>query len=167
MATGDTLLTLPAAAGIQPSSAFAPLSRRNNHPVALYDAATDENLDFECVMPEHYGGGGLTIDIVWAADTATTGNCIWNIQLERHQAEVSGSDLDTDAFAAANAVTDAAPGTSAGRLAYATITFTDGADMDSIAAGEAFRLRVTRDANNASDTMAGDAQLLTVHVTET
>lgn len=167
MATGDTLLTLPASAGIPPSSAFAPLSRRNNHPVALFDAAADESLDFECVLPEHYGGGGLTIDIVWAADTATTGNCIWNIQLERHEAEASGSDLDTDAFAAVQAVTDAAPGTNAGRLAYATITFTDGAQMDSVAAGEAFRLRVTRDADNGSDTMAGDAQLLAIHVKET
>ncbi len=167
MATGDSLISVSAEGGVPPASNFAPLSRRNNHPVALFDAATDESIDFTLVMPKHYGGGGLTIDLVWAAASATSGNCVWNVALERHQAESAGSDLDDDGFAPPNAVTDAAPATSAGRLAYATVTFTDGADMDSIAAGEAFRMRVTRDANNASDTMAGDAQLLAAHIKET
>lgn len=39
--------------------------------------------------------------------------------------------------------------------------------MDSLAAGEAFRLKVTRDADNASDTMAGDAELIGVEIKET
>ena len=52
-----------------------------------------------------------------------------------------------------------------GHLSYDTVTFTDGADMDSVAAGDEFRLKLTRDA--ASDTMAADAQVTMVIVKET
>jgi hypothetical protein len=36
--------------------------------------------------------------------------------------------------------------------------------MDSIAAGTAFRIKITRDATNAGDTMTGDAELLRAQV---
>ena len=39
--------------------------------------------------------------------------------------------------------------------------------MDSLAVGESFRIKITRDADNGSDTMAGDAQLFAVKVKET
>ncbi len=45
------------------------------------------------------------------------------------------------------------------------MAFTDGADMDSIAAGESFRVKVTRDA--ASDDAAGDAEILFLVIKET
>jgi hypothetical protein len=64
------------------------------------------------------------------------------------------------------AVTDAAPGTS-GYVTIASIAFTDGAQMDSVAAGEGFRLSVIRDADNGSDTMTGDAELWAVEIKET
>ena len=47
----------------------------------------------------------------------------------------------------------------------ASTTFiTDGADMDSVAAGELFRLKVTRDAT--SDDASGDAELYAVEIRE-
>jgi len=39
--------------------------------------------------------------------------------------------------------------------------------MDSVAAGELFRIKVTRDADNESDDMAGDAELSAVEIRET
>jgi hypothetical protein len=39
--------------------------------------------------------------------------------------------------------------------------------MDSLAAGESFRLRIYRDADNGSDTMTNDAELLRIEVRET
>ncbi|NIQ10453.1 MAG: hypothetical protein GWO10_16275, partial [candidate division Zixibacteria bacterium] len=45
------------------------------------------------------------------------------------------------------------------------VTFTDGADMDSIAVGEGFRMKITRDATN--DTATGDAELRFVEIKET
>lgn len=164
MASGNTLIQWSASAGIPPSSAFATLARRNNHLVANFDAATDEAIDFEGVLPSHYSGGGLTVTLVWLAATATTGNVVWDVSIERHQDDTQ--DLDADGFAAVQSVT-AACASASGEPSYDNITFTDGAQMDSLAVGESFRLRVNRDANNGSDTMAGDAQLIRVVVKET
>jgi len=165
MASGDSLLILDAAQGLPASSGdVAALLRRNNHILAAFDAATDQSFDFACVMPEHYGGGGLTVTLIWAAASATANDCIWNAQIERHQDDTD--DLDSDSFAAVQAVTATAASV-AGELSYDDITFTDGAQMDSVVAGESFRLRVLRDADNGSDNMAGDAQLKAIHITET
>jgi hypothetical protein len=49
------------------------------------------------------------------------------------------------------------PPSAAGELAYDTITFTDGADMDSVAEGERAIMRVRR---SDSAAMSGDAELL-------
>jgi hypothetical protein len=46
-----------------------------------------------------------------------------------------------------------------------SVAFTDGAEIDSLVAGEAFRLLVRRD--TATDTAAGDAELLRVELKET
>ena len=77
-------------------------------------------------------------------------------------------DLDTKAYAAAN---NANPTTASasGEVDYATITFTDGADMDSVAAGEYFRMIVTRDANGttSTDDLVGDMELVFVEIRET
>jgi hypothetical protein len=50
-----------------------------------------------------------------------------------------------------------------------TITFTDGADMDSLAAGEAFRLKIRRDADGTggTDDITSDCELLRVVLRET
>ncbi|MBK7424296.1 MAG: hypothetical protein IPJ48_15125 [Propionivibrio sp.] len=60
-----------------------------------------------------------------------------------------------------NDVDDTAASAS-GELSYPTVTFTNGADMDSWAAGEMATVRVRRNASHANDTMAGDAQLVGV-----
>jgi hypothetical protein len=164
MASGNTLLQWPASAGIPPSTSFATLARRNNHLVANFDAAADESLDFEGVLPANYAGGGLTVTLVWLAATATSGDVVWNVDIERHEDDVT--DLDADSFVGVNAATGTAA-SATGEPQYTAVTFTNGADMDSLAVGESFRLRVTRDADNGSDTMAGDAQLLRVVVSET
>lgn len=170
MASGDTLISWAANSNEPPSlaSSFATPDVRgpNTDEVSLldFDAATDENAIFGGVMPRHYDGGGVTVQLVWAASTATSGNVVWNAAFSRF--DHSGNDMDVDGFAAVNAVTDAAEAPS-GAVHYVDITFTDGADMDSVPAGEYFRLRVTRDANNGSDTMAGDAELVAVEIRET
>ncbi len=71
-----------------------------------------------------------------------------------------GQDIDSDGFDAIQTVTDTTNATS-GIVTRTSITFTQ-AQADSIAAGDAFRLRVTRDANAGGDTMTGDAQILRV-----
>ena len=164
MASGDSLVTFTPQANMPPSSNYATLDTRNSHLVLDFDASTNESAVFGGVLPRHYAGGGITATFVWMASTATSGVCVWNGAIERHQA--STDDLDSDSFAAAQAASGTAPGTS-GQVLYTAITFSSGANMDSLAAGESFRLKVTRDAANVSDTMTGDAELLRIELRET
>lgn len=164
MASGQTLLVFNAQAGAPPSTAAPQFDTRNNHLVWDFDAAANENLDFETLLPRNYNGGGLTLTLIWSATTATTGVTRWLAAFERHQEDVT--DIDTDSFAAAQAVNATAPATNGAR-AYDAIVFTDGAQIDNLAAGESFRLRISRDATNAADTMVGDAELARVEIRET
>jgi hypothetical protein len=164
MASGNTLVVFGPNDNEPPSSNYATLDTRNLHPILDFDAATDESAVFSAVLPRHYGGGGITITLVWAATIATSGDVVWNTAIERMEA--GGTDIDADSFATANAATATTNATS-GALTYTTIAHTSGAQMDSLAAGEAFRLKVTRDADNGSDTMTGDAELVAIEIRET
>ena len=165
MASGDTLIVFTPLHNEPPSANAATIDLRNQHAVLDFDAATDESARFGAVMPRNYGAAtGVTVLLVWMASTATTGDVIWNVSFERHADDAF--DLDADGFAAVNAVTDTAANVS-GEVSYPVITFTAGADMDSVVAGDSFRLNVTRDADNGSDNMAGDAELLRIEIKET
>ena len=165
MASGDTLVVFTPLHNEPPSANNATLDTRNQHAILDFDAGTDESAVFGSVMPRHYAGTtGVTVTLVWLASTATANEVVWDVSWERHQDDVT--DLDGDSFAAVNSVTDTCASAS-GEPSYPTVAFTDGADMDSVAAGESFRLKVTRDADNVSDDMTGDAELLRVEVRET
>jgi hypothetical protein len=161
MASGDTLLVFSPLANEPPAANYATIDTRNSIAVLDFDAGTDESAVFGAILPRHYGGGGLSVILHWMATSATTGNVKWNAAIER-----MNTDLDSDSFAADQTATTTTTGT-AGIVTTTTITFTNGAQMDSLATGEPFRLRVTRDANDAGDTMTGDAELLRVEVRET
>lgn len=166
MASGNTLIAFGALDNEPPTSNYATLDTRNAQPCLDFDPSTDESAVFSGVLPRHYAGGGLTVRIYWAATSATSGTCRWNAAIERQDA--SGQDLDSDSFATAQAAGGSAPGTS-GALLYTEITFTSGAQMDSLAAGERFRLKITRDADGTggTDDMTGDAEVFAVEVKET
>ena len=163
MASGNSLAEWTALSAETPASNYGSLAVVNNQAVLEFDAATDETVYFSGVLPAQYGGGGLTVSLVWTSATATSGNCVWDVAVERQEA---GHAIGADAFAAQQSVTDASPGT-AGNLEYATIAFTNGAQMDSLAVNERFRLSVMRDANEGADTMTGDARLVAVFLRET
>lgn len=163
MATGESLVILTALHNEPPSSNYATLDTRNQHPVLDFDASTNEDAVFSAVMPRHYAGGGVTVYLHYAMTSATSGDIDWDVSFERIGDQQQ--DIDSDSFAAANSVDNTTvPGTS-GLVDIVNVAFTDGADMDSVAAGEGFRIKVTRDA--ASDTAAGDAELLFVEIKET
>lgn len=168
MASGDTLLVFTAnhAVYMTDNTTYTPATFdvRNNHPVVDFDADANEDVFFEGILPRHYGGGGITVSLGWMASSATANTVVWSVQVERHQDDTD--DLDSDSFAAAQTVSATAASAS-GEVAYDTVAFTDGAQMDSVAVGESFRLRVTRNATTGADTMAGDAELFTVEIRET
>jgi len=163
MASGDTLLIFTPLHNEPPASNAATFDVRNAHPVLDFDAATSEDAVFSGVMPQHYAGGGVTVYIHYSMATATANTIDWDAAFER--IGDGQQDVDSDSFAAANSEDDTTvPGTS-GHVDVVSIAFTDGADMDSVAAGELFRLKVTRDA--VSDDATGDAELHAVEIRET
>lgn len=163
MASGDTLLVFTPLNNEPPATNFATLDTRNAHPVLDFDPTTNESAVFSGVMPRNYAGGGLTVSLHYAMSSAIVGDVDWDVAFERIGDQQQ--DIDADGFAAVNSVDNTTvPGTS-GLVDIVTVAFTDGADMDSIAVGEGFRLKVTRDA--ASDTGASDAELRFVEIKET
>jgi hypothetical protein len=165
MASGNTLITFTPLHNQPPASNYAVLGSRNGHATLEYDAGTAWAGIFGGVLPRHYAGGGITVTLVWMAASATTGNVVWKCDVERHQDGTD--DLDADSFdtASAQSATAAVPSTS-GVVKYTTLAFTN-SQIDGLAAGESFRFRVQRDAAHASDTAAGNAQLLRVELRET
>jgi hypothetical protein len=163
MASGNTLLQFTPLHNEPPSSNPATLDTRNLHPVLDFDATTNESAVFSAIMPRHYSGGGITVYIHYAMTSAEANTVDWDVAFERIGDQQL--DIDGDSFAAVNSVDNTTvPGTT-GLVDIANVAFTNGADMDSVAVGEGFRLKVTRDA--ASDDAAGDAELLFVEVKET
>src|SRR5687768_11338042 len=76
-------------------------------------------------LSEDYAGGGLTLTIPWSA-AVNTGNARWGAAVRRIADDAE--DTDTSHTYDYNSVDDAAP-SAIGEVAYATITFTNGADM--------------------------------------
>lgn len=149
-----------------PTSNPATPDLRNSHPVLDFDGSTDEEAVFTGVLHPEYGGGGLTVTTHWSFTSATGGSLRVQAAIERIDA--SSLDIDADSFASFQSAGGTAPGTSGQRIAVA-VTFTDGAQMDSLAAGEMFRLKIRRDADGTSgtDDITTDAELLMVTMRET
>jgi hypothetical protein len=152
-----TLATFTAADNQPPGLNYATLDTRNNVLVLEFDAAIEESAIFIGVIPENAAlTNGLTVRLWWMGDTATSGNVRWGAQFEK-----TGTDLDADSYDTNAQVTSTANATG-GIESVASITITT---IDSLVAGDRFRLRVYRVAADATnDTMAGDAQLVAVEV---
>lgn len=122
-------------------------------PVAGYafDPTTEEAFffDFPAIA---YGSGSVSVDILWYARSATSGAVVWNVSMAAITPDTDSQDAETDGLATVVAITDTHLGTTAQRVHRATGTLS-GASLDSLAAGDEVRLRVARQAGNASDTM--------------
>lgn len=160
--TGDTLAVFMAVEGEPPATNYATLNTRNSHLVLDFDTTTQEAIYFSGVLPRNYANGGITAYIHWLAATATSGTIGWGVSFENMS---DGTDLDADSFATEQLVTAATVPATSGAEAITNVAIADGANLDSIAVGQAFRIMVRRDV--ANDNAAGDAQLLAVELKET
>jgi hypothetical protein len=164
MARGNSLCFFFPQNNQPPSSNYATLDTRNGHLCAEHDDSAIESCIFSGILPRNYASGGITVTIAWMAATATTGDVVWGASFERHADDTD--DLDSDGFAAEQTAT-ATTASGTGEVQYTNIAFTDGAQIDSLAVSEHFRIKIRRVATDGADTMAGDAQLLSVEVRET
>ncbi len=163
MATGNTLLCFYPGDNEPPSTNFATIDARNGHPCLDFDTTTQEVAIFTGIVPRNYAGGGITVYIHYAMTSAESGTVGWDISFER--VGDGQQDIDLDSFATAQTVTAVTVPATTGLVDIVNVAVTNGANMDSIAVGELFRLRVRRDV--ANDTGAGDAELLAVELKET
>jgi hypothetical protein len=164
MASNGTMCVFGPQNNVPPTANFATLDTRNNLLVLEFDQTTAESAVFATIMPRSYSGGGVTITVAWMGDGITTGDVVWGGSFERHQDDTD--DLDADGFAAEQTATGTTASGS-GEVQYTSIAFTDGAQMDSVAAGESFRFKLRRVATDGADTALADAQALAVEIRET
>ena len=171
MASQDLLASARAKAFSLPASSFAQFDTRagGSTPnevieVVAYDAGSDEFADVLLRLPEHYDGGGITLTIGWMAASATSGDVVWGGAVRALPDDAE--DVDSAHSYDFNEATGTAASAS-GEVQYTDITFTNGADMDSWAVGEWAIFRIRRNADDAADTMTGDAQLLGISIKET
>ena len=162
MASGDSLLIFRPQDNEAPAATFATLDANNAHPVL--DFAIDESAVFTGVLPRSYAGTtGITITLVYAMSAATANDVKLETSIERMP---DGLDIGGDSFAAAQDTGDVTVPGAVDTLDSLTSTHTDGAQMDSLAAGEPFRVKVVRIAVGGTDA-TGDLELLTIEIKET
>lgn len=171
MASGNTLLVLTPLDNVPPATLYAPLdimvgtsTPAESIPILKFDDTTVWYADFYGVMPSTYAGGGVTLAFYWSA-AAATNNGVWAAAFRR----VADDDEDLDTTAHTydyNTTADLTPASAVGEVAYDTLTFTDGADMDSVTAGDYFILRVKRPAPSGTK-ITGNQHLHALVIKET
>lgn len=163
MSSGDTLIIFTPLSNEPPSSNYATLGLRNLHPILQFDTTTQEAAIWTGICPRSYSGGGITVYVHWDAATATSGTIGWDVAFE-YMSDGS-TDMDSDSFASAQTIVAATvPGTS-GIITITNVAISNGANIDNLAVGGSFRIRVRRDVSN--DTATGDANLYAVELKET
>ena len=132
----------------------------------LLDFADDSNniAKFTSIMPQNYEGNGLTCKIHYSMSSDNTNDVVLAIGFEKVEDNVL--DITTDSFAAVNSVIDTVPGTLHHKK-QATITFTNGADMDNIVAGDQYRFYIIRLSSSGDDDASGDLELHAIEMRET
>ncbi len=160
MASSDNILQILRIA--QPLTLYATIDQKLGATVPkekyiVYDFSdgTVEYLDFICRL-DGYDGGGLDVNIYWSSDVDDSNAVVWSAGCRKLD---DGNCNPLTGYAYQYNSVTANVATVSGAIDYATISFTDGADMDNWANGELGVIRVRRDGTDGSDTMGGDAQL--------
>ena len=158
LSAGDSIATLiriapPGATAAHMRSYAGGSTPAERWPVWSFSGTSAEYLDFDFVLGSNYGGAGITVRIKWSADTANT-------DVVTLQAAIRRIADDAEQTSASHTyvynVTSDTVANVLKEVKYSEIDFTNGADMDSWAAGELGRVRLLRDPAHGSDNMSGD-----------
>jgi hypothetical protein len=130
-----------------------------------FDDAATAYMDY-LVALHGYDAGGLTIRIAHGFTSGTPANAV-RISAAIRRIPDDAEDLDTTAHTYDYNAATFTTASVQGEWAYDTITFTDGADMDSLANNEYGILRIRREPADAADTLAGNWYIGALSGTET
>jgi len=160
MASGDSLMTFTPLDNRPPAANFASLDTRGEFVVLDFDDTADEAGQFYAILPSHYSGGNLIAAVTWTTSSAITGNGLLRVEAIRL---ASGANLDVPPVASdSENIALAAPATHGNLVVFETAPLTVGG----LASGEILLFVLTRLATDASDTLVGDVELLTVEIRE-
>lgn len=162
MASGDTIAIFEPFSARPLASSYATLDTRGDRVVLDFDPSADESADFHGVFPAAYNGGDLRIRLIWLATNSASGNAVWQVAFERHQIGVT--DLDSDSYGP-TATTTSAAATSSGVTTVAEV-FVPAANLSGAVSGEPYRIRITRNATDAGDTLTEDAEVAFAEISE-
>jgi hypothetical protein len=158
---GNQLDFFDANTALLPSTNKAELKSRNGHPIVAFDDTVDESAFWARRISQDYSGGNVIVDIDWVAETATTGNTVLGIQVER--LAPGGQDIDTDGYATQKLSSAVATNATNGVITRTTITLSN-SEADSIAAGDLARIRIEAKPTDGGWTMTGDLEIVGVNV---
>lgn len=161
--TRTRLIVLTAAGAIPPTTNGATQSKVDGTNQSDYVLAFNKDADRFAYwprfsVPDDYVAGNITVTFVWLAPAATSGAVVWTCQtLGIDEAEASDGALGS-----AQSVTDTTNGTAKNVNECSPAAFNPG-----WAAGDTIVFKVSRDADNAADTLAEDAHLQYVKINYT
>jgi hypothetical protein len=164
--SGQTLVAFTPLDNEPPSSNYATFDVRNGHPVLTFPDGVVYAAIFTGMMPSKYGGGGVTVLINWMSDGTSTNKVCFSAQIERM--DVGTTDFDSDSFGTQVIDTTGVAGSStSGIQSQSSIALTTGTNMDSVVAGDEFRLKITRETGQTNDTNTGNIQVTSIEIKET
>jgi hypothetical protein len=132
-----------------PSSAYAEFDAQNQRPVNAFDPATDESAVLEGTLPAEYTGAGtLKLRMLAMANTSTSSHKARIDVVTEFRTPQANESGNLDAFDASPDSGTFAFGTSAYTVQSLVIALTPSTVP---AAGDRFRIKVTRDADHATD----------------
>lgn len=148
--------TLPFKAPTFEQTASAPaeftVTTTTGKPCYAFDKDNDESIIISGVVPQEYRGTGTLKLRLYGQSSATSGAAYFEAVTEFHTPN-ENEDGNADNFGTANTANFTTEATANEEEAF-NITLSNHGDAP--AAGDTFRIKVTRDANNGSDTMAAD-----------
>lgn len=168
LATGSASVKLPSIALLPqsyepPATNFAQLGFVNGHPVLNFDTTTQWAAIWTFILPTNYTNAtGITVLITSILASAIAGTLGYLASIERMDV---ATNLTADSFGPTTTLASAAvPGT-VGLAMIHSVAITKGANMDNAVAGDTCRIKLARDV--ATDTAAGNSQMLSAEIRET
>jgi len=131
-------------------------------PILVFDATVDETCYWTAIAPQGLTGN-LVLKIYYIMASATSGDVIVRSAVE---AVTDGDATNLDAGVSFDTVNDSAATAVPGTAGYMDVISLTLANKDNIAAGDYFRVSLTRYATSGSDTAAGDMNVLSVEFTD-
>jgi hypothetical protein len=124
-----------------------------------FSAASKRYCDFHCHLLPGYDGGGLTFRFATSASATAGGATQYRLEAAIRRIADDAEDLDTTVHTYDYNGASISPPSAIGEVTYDEIAFASGVDMDNLAAGEDFILRIRRNTDHADDDMPGDMEL--------